>query len=258
MSTGSPYPSFLFDPLRHWLDQLPPRPDSAALVALAEQHPRQVASGQRVRFVPPQDDGKAYECRIWERGEVETRPDNWHDFFNALVWLSFPQTKNAISAAHVRAMQQPGELRGRVRDALTHFDECGIVVLSAQPQLLNLLRDFRWRELFVEQRAAVRRDMRFVVFGHATYEALLAPFRGLTAKAVLYEVDASWLVWPRAEQIAAVDRWLAADMAAGRFVRPRDFHPLPLLGIPGVVPESEDATYYDDTWQFRPGRRALV
>mgnify|MGYP001767778568 FL=1 len=47
-------------------------------------------------------------------------------------------------------------------------------------------------------------------------------------------------------------------MAAGRFVRPRDFHPLPLLGIPGVVPESEDATYYDDTWQFRPGRRALV
>lgn len=120
------------------------------------------------------------------------------------------------------------------------------------------MRDFRWRELFVEQRAAVRRDMRFVVFGHATYEALLAPFRGLTAKAVLYEVDASWLVWPRAEQVAAVDRWLAADMTAGRFVRPRDFHPLPLLGIPGVVPESEDATYYDDTWQFRPGRRALV
>ena len=101
MSTGSTYPSFLFDPLRHWLDQLPPRPDSAALVALAAQHPRQVASGQRIRFVPPQDDGKAYECRIWERGEVETRPDNWHDFFNSLVWLSFPHTKNAISAAHV-------------------------------------------------------------------------------------------------------------------------------------------------------------
>ena len=70
MSTGSSYPSFLFDPLRHWLDQLPPRPDSAALVALAEQHPRQVASGQRIRFVPPQADGTAYECRIWERGEV--------------------------------------------------------------------------------------------------------------------------------------------------------------------------------------------
>jgi hypothetical protein len=97
--------------------------------------------------------------------------------------------------------------------------------------------------------------MRFIVFGHATYEALLAPFRGLTAKAVLYEVDADWLAQPPSEQVAAVDRMLATDVAAGRFVRPRDFQPLPLLGIPGVVPESEAPTYYDDTWQFRPGRR---
>ena len=221
MSTGSSYPSFLFDPLRHWLDQLPPRPDSAALVALAEQHPRQVASGQRIRFVPPQDDGKAYECRIWERGEVETRPDNWHDFFNALVWLSFPQTKNAISAAHVRAMQQPGERRGRVRDALTHFDECGIAVLSSQPRLLDLLRQFRWRELFGEQRPAVQRDMRFVVFGHATYEALLAPFRGLTAKAMLYAVADDWLSLRGAELVAARGQRVTGDRRADCRGRPR-------------------------------------
>jgi len=31
---------------------------------------------------------------------------------------------------------------------------------------------------------------------------------------------------------------------------------LPLLGIPGVTPENADPAYYDDTWQFRPGRRA--
>lgn len=255
MSLGSPTWLFLFDPLRRWLDQLPPRPDSAALAELAGRYPVHTDSGRRVRFVPPQADGLVYECRIWETGEVETRPDNWHDFFNALVWLSFPLTKNAVSAAHVGAMQQPGEKRTLLRDTLTHFDECGIVVLSGQPALLDLLRSFRWRELFVEQRAAVLRDMRFIVFGHATYEALLAPFRGLTAKAVLYEVDADWLAQPPSEQVAAVDRMLATDVAAGRFVRPRDFQPLPLLGIPGVVPESEAPTYYDDTWQFRPGRR---
>jgi hypothetical protein len=255
VSLGSPTGLFLFDPLRRWLDQLPPRPDSAALAELAGRYPVHTDSGRRVRFVPPQADGLVYECRIWENGEVETRPDNWHDFFNALVWLSFPLTKNAISAAHVGAMQQPGEKRSLLRDTLTHFDECGIVVLSGQPALLDLLRGFRWRELFVAQRAAVLRDMRFIVFGHATYEALLAPFRGLTAKAVLYEVDADWLAQPPSEQVAAVDRMLATDVAAGRFVRPRDFQPLPLLGIPGVVPESEAPTYYDDTWQFRPGRR---
>lgn len=256
MSACSPIDSFLFDPLRQWLDRLPPRPDSAALAALAEQYPIHTDNGRRVRFVPPQTDGLVYECRIWESGEVETRPDNWHDFFNALVWLSFPQTKIAVSAAHMRAMQQPGETRGRVRDALTHFDECGIVILSARPELLDLLRGFRWRELFVDRRDDVRRSMRFVIFGHATYEQLLSPFRGLTAKAVLYDVDDAWLRLPDVEQVAAVDRMLAADVAAGRFVRPRDLQPLPLLGIPGVTPASENPTYYDDTWQFRPGRRA--
>lgn len=258
MSASAPFSSFLFDPLRRWLAQLPAQPDLAALTELAEKHPVQTDTGQRVRFVPPQTDGLVYECRIWESGEVETRQDNWHDFFNALVWLSFPQTKNAISAAHVRTMQQPGEQRGRVRDALTHFDECGIVVLSARPDLLQLLRDFRWKELFVVRRADVLRDMRFVIFGHATYEALLAPFRGLTAKAVLYEIDEAWLHLSVEELLALLDRRLSADVAADCFVHPRDLQPLPLLGIPGVTPENDEPGYYDDTWQFRPGRRSPV
>lgn len=197
-----------------------------------------------------------YECRIWENGEVATRPDNWHDFFNALVWLTFTQTKVAVSACHVEAMTAPGEARGRIRDALTHFDECGIVVLSSQPELLDFLRSFEWKKLFVERREEVKRNMRFVIFGHATYEQLLQPFRGLTAKAVLYEVSEDWLRMPEAAQVAAIDTLLAADLASGRYQRPRDFQPLPLLGIPGVTPDSEDPAYYDDTWQFRPGRGA--
>lgn len=256
MSNASLYASPLFDPLRSWLDRLPQRPDASAVAALAEQFPIHTANGQRVRFVPPQPDGFVYECRIWANGEVETRPDNWHDFFNALVWLSFPQTKIAVSAAHMRAMQAPGEARGTARDALTHFDECGIVVLSSQPELLDLIRDFQWKQLFVERRAEVMRSMRFVIFGHATYEQMLTPFRGLTAKAVLYEVNPAWLQMDVATQRAAVDAMLAANLVSGRYTRPRDFQPLPVLGIPGVTPDSEDPAYYDDTWQFRPGRRA--
>ena len=258
MSADSPYASPLFDPLRCWLDRLPPRPDTPALLELARQHPICTENGQRVRFVPPQADGLAYECRIWQSGEVETRPDNWHDFFNALVWLSFPQTKIAVSAAHMRAMQAPGERRGTTRDALTHFDECGIVVLSSQPALLALLRGFQWKALFVDHRADVIRHMRFVIFGHATYEQLLQPFRGLTAKAILHEVDEAWLEQSPAAQLAAVDTLLAQELTRGAYVRPRDFQPLPLLGIPGVTPENEDPAYYDDTDQFRPGRRAAA
>ena len=61
---------------------------------------------------------------------------------------------------------------------------------------------------------------------------------------------------PTAALNAAVDARLAAELAGGAYRRPRDFQPLPLLGIPGVTPASEDPGYYDDTWQFRPGRRA--
>jgi hypothetical protein len=258
VSALSLYASPLFDPLRPWLDRLPQVPDASAVARLAEQFPIHFASGGSVRFAPPRPDGMVYECRIWERGEVETRPDNWHDFFNALVWLSFPQTKMAISAAHVSAMQAPGEMRGTIRDALTHFDECGIVVLSSQPELLGLLRDFQWKQLFVERRAEVIRSMRFVIFGHATYEQMLKPFRGLTAKAVLHEVSEAWLQMNDGAQRAAVDTLLAADLTSGRYLRPRDFQPLPLLGIPGITPDSEDPAYYDDTWQFRPGRRATA
>lgn len=254
MSPVPAYASPLFAPLRRWLDQLPPVPDTTALGALVDGLPIHGENGQRIRFVPPQADGLAYECRIWASGEVETRPDNWHDFFNALVWLTFTKTKIAVSASHVRAMTPAGAARGKVRDALTHFDECGIVVISSQPALLDLLREFQWKKLFVERRAEVQSAMRFIIFGHATYEQLLKPFPGLTAKAVLYEVTEDWLAMPLAEQLTAVDVRLAADLASGRYQRPRDFHPLPVLGIPGVTPESEDPAYYDDTWQFRPGR----
>ncbi len=256
MSIRSAMAGLLFEPLRTCLDQLPDRPDGAALAQLVARHPVLLADGRPVRFVPPRDDGLAYECRVWEVAEVETRPDNWHDYFNALVWLNFPASKRAVTAAHVAAMQPRGEARGKVRDALTHFDECGIVVLSTQADLLDLLRTFQWKALFVERRSEVRSAMRFVVFGHATYEALLQPFRGLTAKAVLHEVSPDCLQMERDALNAAVDQLLAADLASGRYVRPRDFQPLPLLGIPGVTAESEDAAYYDDSWQFRPGRSA--
>lgn len=258
MSAASPYASPLFAPLRPWLAQLPPVPDAGAVAALAQRCPIFTANGRQVRFVPPQADGLAYECRIWESGEVETRPDNWHDFFNALVWLTFPKTKIAISASHVRAMTPAGAARGAARDALTHFDECGVAVLSSQPELLALLRNFQWKTLFVVRRAEVMKHMRFIVFGHATYEALLKPFRGLTAKAVLYEVSEDWLLQSDATLVASLDERLAGDLASGRYQRPRDFQPLPLLGIPGLVPENDDPAYYDDTWQFRPGRRGAA
>lgn len=256
MSADPRCSGLLFEPLRHWLTALPAAPDSAELNGLLRRHPVLGEDGRPICFQPPAADGLCYESRISQQGVVETRPDNWHDFFNVLIWLSFPLSKRAITARHVAAMTPAGAARGTVRDALTHFDECGIVVLSAQPDLLDLLRGHRWRELFVERRRAVRQCMRFVIFGHATYERLLNPYPGLTAKAILYAIDDDWLALSGAALNAAIDQRLAADFASGNYVSPRDFQPLPLLGIPGVTPDSEFPAYYDDGRQFRPARQA--
>jgi hypothetical protein len=246
----------LFFPLAPLLERFPFAPDTTALAALGALGELRTASGQPLTFVPPQDDGLGYEARIWARGEVETRPGNWHDFFNALVWLSFPRAKAALNARHALGLAASSAGRGRARDAMTHFDECGVVVLSADPSLLDLVRGFRWRELFWTRRADLAGALRCIVFGHATYEQLLAPYRGLTAKAVLYEVSADWLRQPWPAQLADLDRRLAGELAAGAYADPRALHPLPLMGFPGLTPENESAAYYDDRWQFRPGRRS--
>jgi len=237
-------------------------PALAALNALLDGRdlPPQAASGAPIRFVPPGGFDGGYEERVFARGEVETRTDNWHDFFNALAWLAYPRAKRVLNGRHHAALMVQRAAgrseRGAVRDAVTQFDECGIAVVSADAALLDLLRAHEWKELLWNRRAQLARDMRFFVFGHATWDQLRAPFVGLTAKAVLLDVAADWLAQPIARQVDDIDARLAAIFSQpDAYARPRDFQPLPLLGIPGVVPENAAVAYYDDARQFRPPRK---
>ena len=248
------FASPLFAPLAPWLARLGLDADSRALTDLARAAGVRTASGHPVVFVPPPDDGLGYEARIWQRGAVATRPGNRHDFFNALVWLAFPGAKATLNARHMATMGAPGAARGPGRDTLTHFDECGQVVVARDAPLLDLLRAFQWKALFWSNRERLRQGLRFMVFGHATYEQLLAPFRGLTAKAILVDVGDDWFRQSPDAQRMAIDRHLADTLTAGGYGHPRDLQPVPLLGIPGLTPENENENYYDDTGQFRPGR----
>lgn len=217
-------------------------------------------SGLPVWFARPQADAVAYEERIHATGAVETRADNWHDFFNALAWLAYPRAKRSLNERHHVARQAERSAgngrRGALRDALTQFDECGLAVASASAELMARLRAHEWKRLFWHERPAVLREMRFFVFGHATWEQLRRPYFGLTAKAVLIDVTSDWLRLAPDEQRADMDGRLAEIFSRGDlFLRPRDFQPVPLLGIPGVVEENAEVTYYDDTRQFCPRRK---
>ncbi len=258
----------LFEPVAGWLRHFggSAPPDLAALnAALASlPAPPRAASGMPLRFVAPAAAGDGeeggYEERIFARGEVETRPGNWHDFCHALAWLAYPRAKRALNGRHhaaLLAQRAAGRAeRGAARDAATQFDECGMAVVSADPALLELLRGHAWRALFWQERERLARRMRFFVFGHASWDALRAPFFGLTAKALLIEVGEPWLAQPFSSQLESVDARLAGMFSGDAApARPRELQPLPLLGIPGVVAENESAAYYDDARQFRPSRR---
>jgi len=227
---------------------------------IAEIAPDAVSgAGRPIRFVPPPADAPAYEMHIHASGEVPTRPGDWHDFFNALAWCVWPRTKSACNALHLREQRARAEAglpgRGPLRDALTQFDECGIVVVSSDPQIPALLADHAWEEAFWARRAQLLATTRFLIFGHGSWDQLRQPFIGLCAKAIHRVVDAAWLSLPAEEGQRECDAWLAARLTAEPFGK-ADLTPLPLLGVPGVVAGSESADYYRDIRQFRPRRAA--
>jgi hypothetical protein len=136
------------------------------------------------------------------------------------------------------------------------FDEDGMVVLSSDEELLDLLREFRWKELFWARRNSVQQRVRFLIFGHAMYEKARAPFVGMTGKALLFSVPEKTIRLQGSELNAAVDQ-LVATFAHDpeKLVHGQVFAPLPVLGIPGWWSPNESGAFYDNTTYFRPGRK---
>lgn len=81
---------------------------------------------------------------------------------------------------------------------------------------------------------AAKRSMRFWVFGHSLFEKALAPYPGMTGKALLLPVVAkAWQDSPETA-IEALDQALARRIADEEHLRsPRQLPPLPLAGVPG-------------------------
>lgn len=259
-----PASSPLFDPVRgvaaalagcdHW----PSLDDYNALL----NPPIHTAGGSVLGFVPqagkPARMEDKYEARIYLQGEVQTRTENWHDLFNALVWLAFPLAKITINARHFESISQStGDgNRDRAQDALTLFDESGLVVLYSDDDLAHLLEGFQWHELFHVKRQAVNERMRFMVFGHSLYEKALKPYIGFTGKGLLLRVDAEFFSMPMEKQLKYVDERVADRLSLQGTISSSDLSPVPLLGVPGWWRDNEDERFYANERYFRAPRNA--
>jgi hypothetical protein len=209
-------------------------------------------AAMRERFVAQTpallDDGLHYEQRIAERGDIATRESNWHDLFNAMAWLRYPDIKRALNLQQVIDIARMGtKHRSRAQYAMTHFDEAGVIVVLRDHRLLDAWNAHDWHALFWRERAAWH-DGRISIdlFGHALMEHALTPGKLLVGKALVFLA--------RGLRDSAVTA-CAECVRRGTLLRdPLDLRPLPLSGIPGWHPENGQEAFHRNAACYQPRR----
>ncbi len=232
-----------FTPFYPLLDQIESPYSIDSLNALAASRNIHHQNGNALSFESGDLPGHAaeYEQGIFSSGRIPTRENNPHDFLNALVWLSFPELKSALNIRHCERLANPEEhrLRGKLRDQLTLLDESGVLVASPRRDLLGLLQEKRWVELFWQARKEVVKHMTFIVVGHGLLEKCIQPFAAMTGKCLLIETGET--TPEKLDSLAASEVDQASMLT---------LPPLPILGIPGWD-DNNNIRYYQNTQIFR-------
>ncbi|WP_329604645.1 DUF3025 domain-containing protein [Undibacterium luofuense] len=212
-----------------------------------------------LHFIAQEDlpEGTAYEAHISATGGVPTR-SNLHDYFNALVWLSFPRTKqilNALQAAQIVALGI-GKSRGPARDAATIFDENAAILVVAEGQAgddwIAAWRQHAWSTCLLTQRDWFLQHAELWAFGHALMEKLVAPYKAITTHTRVLRAPATYWQLSHAQRRQWIDGTMCEQLQQAPLLN-QDYHPLPVLGVPGWW-EGQDSAFYADTQVFRPRR----
>lgn len=215
------------------------------------------------RFIPQAElpVGVAYESHIFATDGVPTR-EGLHDFFNALCWMRFPQTKlllNRWQAQAIVAAGGVGAVRGSLRDALTLFDE-NVALLQAPEALWQALLARDWQRLFVTLRP-LWGQASLLLFGHALTEKLVAPYKAITAHVLCLpiptDLPAETAVGESGSWVHPWDAWLAGHLTPA-YLAAKPYTPLPVLGCPGWWADNDEPGFYTDAAVFRPARVSSI
>lgn len=215
--------------------------------------------GLDIRFTPNselEDESRYYEAIIFETGQVPTREQNWHDLFGAFIWCLFPKTKALLNELHIQEIELHGtKQRSKKRNAITLFDECGVVLVVDNDEIIENLKSHEWLTAFHEQRAQWGTRYLPFMFGHANYEMMTEPFIGLTGKLVCIKVTSDFYTMDLQQQYQFIDEQLYTMIKEqGLLEDNKKMSPLPLLGIPSWYDENENKHFYDNIDYFRPKR----
>ena len=192
-----------------------------------------------------------YEPRVFLKGELQTRTDNWHDFFNALIWLKFPISKGALNTIHYQQarLRGIGSNRSTLENRITQFDECGAIIVSNNQKLLDLIENHQWHELFINEKQQFGTNLQCVIFGHAIFEKALDPYIGMTCHCILIN-DSNLLNEINRDNFESLDDFIANYWKNVSKNISTKLKPLPLLGIPGYW-YLQNNEFYNNKKYFR-------
>lgn len=202
-----------------------------------------------------------YEPRIYLTGEVQTRLNNWHDFFQVLVWRTFPKTKVMLNALHYQESTKrlkennTNKQRTTAENFLTLFDECGIVIVSHEKNLLDMIKEFQWESIFWDNKDKFDSSIECFTFGHAMYEKALNPYIGMTANAMLIPVEKSFFDLDYNNKLFTIDNSIIEKIRTETQLSPKNLNPFPILGVPRWHKKNENREFYLNENYFRKGRR---
>jgi len=198
-----------------------------------------------------------YEPRNYLTGEVQTRIPGWHDFFQVFIWIMYPRAKAILNRLHydcalARKDQVSQKNRSPLENSITLFDECGLVLISDQRNLLEAIQAHDWENVFSKNSDALLCR----VFGHALFEKCLTPYLGMTGNSLLLWVDSKTLQQEEKALNTFIDEKIEKAFlpTEGIIQQPSDLQPFPLLGLPGWWPDQTEGFYQNKDY-FRPATR---
>lgn len=157
---------------------------------------------------------RAYESAV-SCGRIPTRVGSWHDVFNVLAFVLYPNSKTALHArCHALAQARGRKLpRTREEDALALLDEVSLLVAGGGEAIAAFERA-RVGKVVEQLDAVVREHGLFVdVLGHGLLEHLMLARPEVGAGVVT-------IVLSGEVTRARVDVALAQRIAAGGFPKP--------------------------------------
>lgn len=211
-----------------------------------------IPKDRSIRFVI-QKPQMQYEDEIYHHSTVPTRLFHWHDFFNNLTWMTFPQTKWAlIQKSYQEKVTRLDKNRTATQNVLAHFDECGVVLCSDEDDFFEYFKNFEWKKCFWNLRNDLLSHCYPIIVGHGILEKALAPYIGLTAKIIFLKTTKSFFSLNDEQKIAFVDAQLSHYIMSPNFpTMPKALTPFPLLGWPTWHPDNYSEPFYDNTDYFR-------